>query len=88
MPEKVRDKDRERDHRYGRLLKPCCDQAHTVAPLAEAEEPLNPDAVSVVLVSDLLIRLLLLFIFRTTPSFGPDIRMPCSLQNAMFARVR
>ena len=67
MPEKVRDKDRERDHRYGRLLKPCCDQAHTVAPLAEAEEPLNPDAVSVVLVSDLLIRLLLLFIFRATP---------------------
>ena len=67
MPEKDRDKVRERDHRYGRLLKPCCDQAHTVAPLAEAAEPLNPDTVCVVLVSDLLIRLLLLFIFRATP---------------------
>ena len=67
MPEKVRDKDRERNHRYGCFLKPCRDQTHSVAPLAEAEEPLNPDAVSVVLVSDLLIRLLLLFIFRATP---------------------
>ena len=67
VPEKVRDKDRERDHCQGCFLKPCRDQSHTVAPLAEAEESLNPDAVSVVLVSDLLIRLLLLFIFRATP---------------------
>ena len=67
MPEKVRDKDRKRDRRNGCFLKPCRDQAHSVAPLAETEEPLNPDAVSVILVSDLLIRLLLLFIFRATP---------------------
>ena len=67
VPEKVRDKDRKRDRRNGCFLKPCRDQAHSVAPLAETEEPLNPDAVSVILVSDLLIRLLLLFIFRATP---------------------
>ena len=67
MSEKVRDKDRERDHRHGCFLKPCRDQAHSVASLAEAEEPLNSNAVSIVLVSNLLIRLLLLFIFRATP---------------------
>ena len=71
MPETVRDKDREGDHRYGCLLKPCSDQTHPVTPLAEAEEPLNPDTVSVVLVSDLLIRLLLLFIFWATPQLCP-----------------
>ena len=65
MSEKVRDKDGERDRRHGCFLKPCCDQAHTVAPFAEAEESFDSDTDCVVLVSRLLIGLLLVFVFRT-----------------------
>ncbi len=57
VPEQVRDKDRERDHRYGCSLKSCRDQAHTIASLGGAEEHLNPYAVGVILVCDLFIRL-------------------------------
>ena len=54
MPEEVRDKDGKRDRGHGRVLQPGLDQAHSIAALAKAEEPLDSDAVCVVFVFELL----------------------------------